>query len=87
MSYEVRFARQALKDLELVKRSQLREKAFYILSVLEINPWEPPYEELRENLKGCYSRRLNIQHRIVYSVNEAEKHVTILRMWTHYDKL
>jgi len=87
MSYQIRFSRQAEKDFELIKKSPLKTKAFAILTILKTDPFQPQFEELKENLRGNYSRRLNKQHRIVYKINEKEKQITILRMWTHYEKL
>jgi len=86
MSYDIKFTKQAVKDYEKVKRSTLSKKAKEVLHVLESNPYTLPYEKL-EGLHNTYSRRLNIQHRIVYEVVEVDKIVVILRMWTHYDKL
>jgi toxin YoeB len=65
----------------------LKEKALKLLEVLKVDPYQtpPPYEKLIGDLAGAYSRRINIQHRLVYQVLEAEKHIKILRMWTHYE--
>ncbi|MGB0372570.1 MAG: Txe/YoeB family addiction module toxin [Opitutales bacterium] len=86
MSYELFYSNQAQRDARKLKRSNLKEKAEAILSIIERDPFgtPPPYEALLGNLKGCYSRRINIQHRIVYEVYEEERKVLILRMWTHY---
>ena len=87
MSYRVVFTRQAQKDARQVDRAGLRPKAERILAVLEQNPFQtpPPYEKLLGDLSGAYSRRLNIQHRIVYQVYESERVVKVIRMWTHYE--
>lgn len=84
--YRVVFSKQAEKDKKLLKQAGLDNKAKQILNILCINPFQnpPPYEKLLGDLKGKYSRRINITHRIVYKVVDDE--VIILRMWTHYEK-
>ena len=84
--YRVVFSKQAEKDKKLLKQAGLDNKAKQILNILCINPFQnpPPYEKLLGDLKGKYSRRINITHRIVYKVVDNE--VIILRMWTHYEK-
>lgn len=85
--YRVVFSRQAAKDRALIARAGLEQRAKALLSVLAMDPFQtpPPYEKLVGDLTGFYSRRLNRQHRIVYSVHPEEKTVKILRMWTHYE--
>lgn len=85
--YKIILSRQAIKDVELLKRAKLAEKTKKILGNLKDNPFycPPPYESLVGDLKGAYSRRINLQHRLVYQVFEQEKIIRILRMWTHYD--
>ena len=85
--YELRYTRQAQKDAKKLSESNLKKKALEILKTLEEEPFVdyPPYEKLLGDLTGAYSRRLNIQHRIVYQVYEKEKIAKILRMWTHYE--
>lgn len=87
MSWEIVFARQAVKDAKKLAEAGLKEKAQGLLAVLSEDPFRnpPPYEKLIGDLAGAYSRRLNIQHRFVYQVFEAEKTVRVLRMWTHYE--
>jgi len=65
----------------------LKAKAQQLLTILQSDPWQnpPPYERLVGDLSGAYSRRINIQHRLVYQVLEAQKAVKILRLWTHYE--
>ena len=87
MNYQITYSRRAKKDYEQIKRSHLSTKAKEIIEKLKDKPYDPPIEELVGNLKGAYSKRLNIQHRIVYEVHEKEKTVRVLAMWTHYDKL
>lgn len=83
--YKILFTGQARKDAKKVAKSGLKENAKKILATLENDPFALPYEALVGKLQNAYSRRINIQHRIVYKVNKKEKIVTILRMWTHYD--
>ena len=85
--YKVLFSKNALKDASKLKQSHLQEKCQTILKILANNPFEtiPPYEKLSGDLKGFYSRRINIQHRIIYEVDDQEKIIKILRMWTHYE--
>lgn len=87
MSWEVVFAKQALKDAKKIAACGLKPKAQELLAVLAINPLQnpPPYEKLVGDLAGAYSRRINIQHRLVYEVFTAERTVRVLRMWTHYE--
>ena len=72
--------------LELLKRAGLSAKAKALAELLEKDPFQtpPPYEKLTGDLKGLYSRRINVQHRLVYEVNEETRTVRVLRMWTHY---
>lgn len=83
MSYKIAFTKQAQKDYVKVTASQYKEKVFRLLSVLEDNPFQPPWEKLVD-LENTYSRRINIQHRLVYQIIEEEQTVKIIRMWTHY---
>lgn len=83
MKYKIVFTKQAEKDLKNIAASPLKNKAFRLLCVLEEDPLQPPYEKLC-NLIDTYSRRINLQHRLVYQIFEEEKTIKILRMWTHY---
>ena len=87
VTWTLHYTRQAQKDAKKLASSGLKSKAQQLLSILEIDPWQspPPFEKLVGDLSGAYSRRINIQHRIVYQVLEVEKAVKILRLWTHYD--
>ncbi len=87
MSYSLIFTRQAQKDAKKLKGSHLAVKAKELLSIIAENPFAapPPFEALVGDLKGAYSRRINIQHRLVYEVLEEEKTVKVLTMWTHYE--
>lgn len=85
--YEVRFTKQAVKDARKLKEAGLKEKTLKILGFLEKDPYyiPPPYEKLVGNLEGSYSRRINIQHRIIYQIRKEELMINIIRMWTHYE--
>ena len=87
VSWALYYTRQAQKDAKKLASSGLKSKAQALLAILENDPWQnpPPFEKLVGDLSGAYSRRINIQHRIVYQVLEAEKAVKILRLWTHYE--
>lgn len=87
MSWRLVYTKQAQKDAKKLASSDLRDKAQALLDVIQINPFQnpPPYEKLVGDLQGAYSRRINIQHRLVYEVIEPETTVKILRMWTHYE--
>ncbi len=81
------FTKQVQKNAKKLSSAGLRPKAEILIEVLRENPFvtHPPYEKLLGDLSGAYSRRINIQHRLVYQVFEAEKTVKIIRMWTHYE--
>lgn len=85
--FELVYTTQALKDAKKIASSGLKEKAQNLLAILEVNPFQnpPPFETLVGDLTGAYSRRINIQHRLVYQVYAEEKVVKVLRMWTHYE--
>lgn len=87
MTWQVVYAKHALKDAKKLSAAGLREKAQVILDVLANDPFQnpPPFEKLVGDLEGAYSRRINIQHRIVYEVFKMERTVRVLRMWTHYE--
>ena len=87
MSWRVVFTRQAQKDAKKLSSAGLQKKAKKLIQILRDNPYQvpPPYEKLLGDLAGAYSRRINIQHRLVYQVLNDEKIVKVLRMWTHYE--
>lgn len=87
MSYQLVYTKQANKDAKKLKSSGLKQKAMDLLAIVEEDPFQnpPPFEALVGALSGAYSRRINIQHRLVYQVYEEEKVVKVLRMWTHYE--
>ena len=85
--WNLAYSKFALKDAKKLSAAGLRDKAQTLLDILEIDPFQnpPPYEKLVGDLRGAYSRRINIQHRLVYEVFRKEKTVRVLRMWTHYE--
>ena len=87
MSWRLVFTKHAQKDAKKLAKSSLKQKAQELLAILELDPYQTPptFERLVGDLNGAYSRRINIQHRLVYQVIENEKVVKILRMWTHYE--
>ena len=87
VTWNLVFSKYALKDAKKLSAAGLKDKAQALLGILELNPLQnpPPYEKLVGDLQGVYSRRINIQHRLVYEVFRKEKTVRVLRMWTHYD--
>lgn len=87
MSWRLVFAKHAQKDAKKLAAAGLKTKAQELLAVLAADPFQnpPPYEKLVGDLAGTYSRRINIQHRLVYEVFTQERTVRVLRMWTHYE--
>lgn len=87
MKWSVVLSRHAVKDLKKIKQAGLADQTRKLLELIQDDPFcsPPRYEKLVGNLKGYYSRRINIQHRLVYSVDTEKKTIHILRMWTHYE--
>ena len=87
MTWQIVYTKQAQKDAKKLSSSGLKDKAKDLLSIVAVNPYQnpPPYEKLVGDLSGAYSRRINIQHRLVYQIIEEQKTVKVLRMWTHYE--
>ena len=87
MIWELVYTKQAQKDAKKLSASGLKNKAQVLLKIITDNPFQnpPPYEKLVGDLSGAYSRRINIQHRLVYQVYEKEHSVKVIRLWTHYD--
>lgn len=87
VSWKLVYARQALKDAKKIAASGLMLRTRELLELLQRDPFEnlPSYENLLGDLQGYYSRRINIQHRLVYQVFESEQTVRVLRMWSHYE--
>lgn len=87
MNWKIVYTSQAKKDAKKISRSGLKSQAQHILAILEKNPYQtpPPYEKLVGDLSGACSRRINIQHRLVYQILDDIKTVKVIRMWTHYE--
>lgn len=87
VTWSLAYSKFALKDAKKLSAAGLGDKAQALLDILELDPFQnpPPYEKLVGDLNGAYSRRINIQHRLVYEVFSKEKTVRVLRMWTHYE--
>ena len=86
-AWRIVFTKQAQKDAKKLARSGLRPKAERLLKIIERDPFETPprFEKLVGDLSGTYSRRINIQHRLVYQVLEEERIIKVLRLWSHYE--
>lgn len=87
MTWQVVFTKQAQKDAKKLSSRNLKGKAQHLLDILQLDLFQnpPPFEKLVGDLSGAYSRRINIQHRLVYQVIESKHVVKVLRMWTHYE--
>ncbi len=87
--WKIVYTKQAQKDARKLARSGLKSKAQELIEIVKENPYQnpPPYEKLLGDLSGSYSRRINIQHRLVYQVLEEQETVKVLRLWTHYETL
>jgi toxin YoeB len=85
MVWKIEFSRAALKDAKKLKAAKLAANVSLLLEILRQDPYEPPYEKLSGNLKGYYSRRINIKHRLVYSVHEETQTIRVVSVWSHYE--
>lgn len=87
MTYRIVYTKQAQKDAKKLKNTDLAPKAKKLLELLKTDPFQTPptFEKLLGDLEGAYSRRINIQHRLVYQVLKKERVVKVLRLWTHYE--
>ena len=87
VKWKLVYTKQAQKDAKKISSANLKEKTLELLSIIEANPFQtpPPFEKLVGDLTGAYSRRINIQHRVVYQIYEKERIIKIIRMWTHYE--
>jgi Txe/YoeB family toxin of toxin-antitoxin system len=87
VSWKIVFTKQAQKDAKKISASNLKTQTQRLLDILAINPFQnpPPFEKLVGDLSGAISRRINIQHRLVYQVYSEEKTIKVIRMWTHYE--
>lgn len=85
--YKIVYTKKAVNDIEKLKSAKLDKKTKALIELVRENPFQtpPPYEKLQGDLRGAYSRRINIKHRVVYEVLEEENIVKILSMWTHYE--
>ena len=85
--WNVIYSRQSIRDSKKIEQANLKQTVKKLIEVIKNDPFQnpPPYEKLVGDLRGKYSRRINIQHRLVYEVFEKENIVRILRMWTHYE--
>ena len=85
--WQLYYTKQAQKDARKLASSGLENKAQELLAIIQADPYQnpPPYEKLVGDLSGAYSRRINIQHRLVYQVLEKEKSIKVLRLWSHYE--
>lgn len=87
MSWTLKFMKRCQKELPKLKAAGLAENVKQLLEILKMNPYQSPpaYEKLRGELKGAYSRRINLQHRLVYTVDDDLRIVKVLSMWSHYE--
>ena len=87
VAWNLVYSKYALKDAKKISAAGLKDKTLTLLEILKADPFQnpPPYEKLVGDLQGAYSRRINIQHRLVYEIFRKEKTVRILKMWTHYE--
>ncbi len=85
--YKIYYSKVSLKQIELLKSARLDKKVKNLIDLISLNPFQnpPPYEKLIGDMSGLYSRRINIQHRLVYQVFEQEKSIKIVSMWSHYE--
>jgi len=84
--YKIVYRKSVIKDIAKLKESKLDEKTKRLIDIIKVNPYQnpPPYEKLVGDLKGAFSRRINIQHRLVYQVFEKEQTIKIVSLWSHY---
>jgi toxin YoeB len=87
VTWRLVYTKQAQKDAKKLASARLKEKALDLLAILAADPFQnpPPFEKLIGDLSGAYSRRINIQHRLIYQVYEKEKTVKVIRLWSHYE--
>ena len=87
--YKLEFHKRALKDIKNLKSNKLENKAKQLIEIIKENPFQnpPPYEKLLGDLEGLYSRRINIQHRLIYKIIEEKKIIRIISLWTRYENV
>lgn len=85
--YLIVYTKKAIKDIQYLKSANLAEKAKSLISILQKDPFQSPpsFEKLQGDLHGAYSRRINLQHRLVYAIDDSDQTVKILSMWSHYE--
>jgi Txe/YoeB family toxin of toxin-antitoxin system len=84
MVWTIRFSCNALKDAKKLRSANLTSNINQLIEILKQNPYQPPYEKLSGNLQGYYSRRLNIKHRLVYSIDEDNRIIKVVSVWSYY---
>ncbi|GAB4524284.1 MAG: Txe/YoeB family addiction module toxin [Pleurocapsa sp.] len=84
MVWTIKFSRNALKDAKKLRSANLTSNVNQLIAILKQNPYQPPYEKLSGNLQGYYSQRINIKHRLVYSIDEENKIIKVVSVWSHY---
>lgn len=89
MRYEIRYSKNVLKDIPKIKQAKLNVKLKKLLEIIRENPFQnpPPFEQLLGDLKGYYSRRINIKHKLVYKILEPKKQIQIVSIWSHYENI
>ncbi len=87
--YKIEYHKRAIKEIKKIKQNNLNKKIKMLIEIIRENPYQnpPPYEKLIGDLQNLYSRRINIQHRLVYEVKEDQKIIRILSMWSHYENI
>lgn len=87
--YKIEYHKKVIKEIQKLKESGLDMKAKRLIELIKENPYQtpPPYEKLVGDLQNFYSRRINIKHRLIYQVNEKEKVIKVISMWTHYESV
>ncbi len=89
VKYKIVYTKEAIKDIQKLKSAHLDSKTKLLIEVIKENPYKTPpsYEKLLGNLQGLYSRRINVQHRLIYQIYEDEKIIKIVSMWSHYENI
>ena len=87
VKWKLVYTKQAQKDAKKIAATNLKDKVTELLAIIQVNPFQnpPPYEKLVGDLAGAYSRRINVQHRLVYQAIESDQTIKMIRMWTHYE--
>ncbi|MEQ1606355.1 MAG: Txe/YoeB family addiction module toxin [Pyrinomonadaceae bacterium] len=87
MTWKLEYTKRAEKDAALIFRAKLSDRAAKLLEIIEHNSFQnpPPYEKLSQDLRGMYSRRINVKHRLVYEIHKTRKTVRVLSLWSHYE--